>query len=32
MPSHLQGPIQYCAGVEVLVSQLSVYQHIPNLM
>jgi transposase len=29
MPDHLKGPIQYSAGVEVLVSYLSVYQHIP---
>ena len=29
MPGHLKGPIQYGAGVGVLVSYLSVYQHIP---
>lgn len=28
-PVHLKGPIQYGAGIEVLVSYLSVYQHIP---
>jgi transposase len=29
MPGHLKGPIQYGAGIGVLVSYLSVYQHIP---
>jgi transposase len=29
MPTHLKGPIQYGAGIEVLVSYLSVYQHMP---
>lgn len=29
MPGHLRGPIQYGANVGVLVSYLSVYQHIP---
>lgn len=29
MPDHLKGPIQYGTSVEVLVSYLSVYQHIP---
>jgi transposase len=29
MPGHLNGPIQYGAGVWALVSYLSVYQHIP---
>lgn len=29
MPGHLKGPIQYGASVEVLISYLSVYQHIP---
>jgi transposase len=29
MPDHLKGPIQYGLGVGVLVSYLSVYQHIP---
>jgi transposase len=29
LPGHLKGPIQYGANVAVLVSYLSVYQHIP---
>lgn len=29
MPGHLKGPIQYGTSVEVLISYLSVYQHIP---